>query len=64
MYYFLVAPPGFRKILFVLRDMSEWRQETLAEYYIRTYRHLIPEDVEIWEFDEGNGEVIERSFNQ
>ena len=64
MYYFLVAPPGLRKILFVLRDMSEWRQETLAEYYIRTYRHLIPEDVEIWEFDEGNGEVIERSFNQ
>lgn len=64
MYYFLVAPPGFRKILFVLRDMSERRQETLAEYYIRTYRHLIPGDVEIWEFDESNGEVIERSFNQ
>ena len=64
MYYFLVAPPGFRKILFVLRDMSERRQETLAEYYIRTYRHLIPGDVEIWEFDEGNGEVIERSFSQ
>jgi len=64
MYYFLVAPPRFRKILFVLRDMSERRQETLAEYYIRTYRHLIPGDVEIWEFDESNGEVIERSFNQ
>ncbi|GEK72000.1 MULTISPECIES: hypothetical protein [Halomonas] len=64
MYYFLVAPPGFRKILFVLRDMSERRQETLAEYYIRNYRHLIPGDVEIWEFDESNGEVIERSFNQ
>lgn len=64
MYYFLVAPPGFRKILFVLRDMSERRQETLSEYYIRTYRHLIPGGVEIWEFDESNGEVIERSFNQ
>ena len=64
MYYFLIAPTGFRKILFVLRDVSERRQETLAEYYIRTYRHLIPGDVEIWEFDESNGEVIQRSLNQ
>jgi hypothetical protein len=64
MYYFLVAPPGFRKILFVLRDLSNKRQETLAEYYIRTYRHLIPRDVEIWEFDASSGEVVERSFNQ
>ena len=64
MYYFLVAPPGFRKILFVLKDLSDRRQETLAEYYIRTYRHLIPRDVEIWEFDESSGEVVERSFNQ
>lgn len=52
MYYFLAAPAGYRKILFVLRDLSEKRGETLAEYYVRTYRHLIPEDVEIWEFDE------------
>ena len=64
MYYFLVAPPGFRKILFVLKDLGDRRQETLAEYYIRTYRHLIPRDVEIWEFDESSGEVVERSFNQ
>ena len=52
MYYFLVAPSGYRKIMFVLRDYSEKRKETLAEYYIRTYQHLIPKDVEIWEFDE------------
>ncbi|WP_153001080.1 hypothetical protein [Thiomicrospira sp. XS5] len=64
MYYFLVAPQGFRKVLFVLRDLSEKRRETLAEYYIRTYRHLIPCDVEIWELDEVSGEVVERSFNQ
>lgn len=52
MYYFLVAPPGFRKIMFVLRHLSGKRGETLAEYYIRTYKHLIPDDVEIWEYDE------------
>jgi hypothetical protein len=52
MYFFHAAPPGYRKILFVLRDYSPKRKETLAEYYFRTNPHLIPEDVEIWEFDE------------
>ena len=52
MYFFYAAPQGFRKILFVLRDFSEKRGETLAEYYLRTNIHLIPEDVELWEFDE------------
>jgi hypothetical protein len=52
MYYFLAAPAGYRKIMFVLLDYSEKRKETLAEYYIRTYRHLIPNDVELWEYDE------------
>ncbi len=52
MYYFHASPEGYRKILFVLKDYSEKRQETLAEYYIRTKPHLIPNDVEVWEFDE------------
>lgn len=52
MYYFLATPPSYRKIMFVLRDYSTKRKETLAEYYIRTYRHLIPEGIEIWEYDE------------
>ena len=51
MLYFLLAPKGFRKVLFVLRDYSERRNETLAEYYVRTYFHLIPEDVEVLEYD-------------
>lgn len=51
MYLFHVTPTGWRKILFVLKDYREKRKETLAEYYIRTYAHLIPDDVEIWEFD-------------
>jgi len=52
MYYFFATPGGYRKIMFVLRDYSKKRDETLAEYYIRTYSHLIPEDVELWEYDE------------
>jgi hypothetical protein len=60
MYYFTVAPKGYRKILFVLRDYSEERGETLAEYYIRRYSHLIPNDVEICEYDEigKNGKFV------
>ena len=54
MYYFLLAPPGFRKFLFVLRDVSEKRGESLAEYYVRNHSHLIPNDVEILEYDVSN----------
>ena len=52
MYYFHIAPTEYRKILFVRRDYSAERGETLAAYYSRSYGHLIPEGVEIWEFDE------------
>ena len=51
MYFFHVAPSDFRKILFVLRDYSNKRKETLAEYYVRTNPHLIPDNVEVWEYD-------------
>ena len=52
MYYFVAAPRDYRKILFVLRDYSPKRDETLAEYYLRTHSHLMPSDVELWEYDE------------
>lgn len=52
MYYFHAAPTGYRKIFFVLRHFDERRDETLGQYYIRTNPHLIPKDVEVWEFDE------------
>lgn len=52
MFLFYTTPKGYRKIFFVLKDYSSKREETLAEYYIRTNSHLIPKDVEIWEFDE------------
>ena len=52
MFFFHVAPGDYRKILFVLRDFSKKRNQTLAEYYMRTNSHLIPDGVEVWEFDE------------
>ena len=55
MYFFHAAPNDYRKILFVLRDLNKQKGETLAEYYIRTKQHLIPKEVEIWEFDESIG---------
>ena len=56
MYYFHCAPSAYRKILFVLRDIWSSNGESLAEYYIRTYSHLIPTGIEIWEFDPDSGE--------
>ncbi len=55
MFFFHVAPKGYRKILFVQKDFSFKRNETLGQYYVRSNYHLIPEDVEIWEFDEKEG---------
>jgi hypothetical protein len=52
MYYFSIAPNSFRKIFFVLKDIRKTTGETLAQYYIRTNYHLIPKDVEIFEYDE------------
>lgn len=51
MYYFYAAPRGYRKIMFVLRDYSSKRSESLAEYYLRTHSHLVPSDIEFWEYD-------------
>ncbi|HUM99171.1 MAG: hypothetical protein B7X12_00720 [Halothiobacillus sp. 20-53-49] len=51
MYYFLLAPGHFRKILFVLEARHVRRPESLAEYYVRINGHLIPRDVSIIEFN-------------
>jgi len=61
MYLFYATPTDYRKIFFVLKDYSTKRQETLAEHYIRTKSHLIPKDVEIWEFDK-NTNIAERKI--
>mgnify|MGYP003670013531 FL=1 len=64
MFYFLLSPPDYRKIMFVLRHLSTKRGETLAEYYIRTYRHLIPSDVEVWEYDELTKSATQLQINK
>jgi hypothetical protein len=58
MYYFHVAPKEYRKIMFVLKH--DRRGQSLASYYLHTHGHLVPDDVEIWEFnsDTQNGEKL------
>src|SRR4051794_8385590 len=50
MYYFHLAPPDYRKILFVLHNTREERGESLLAYYKRTRLHLIPDGVEFIEW--------------
>lgn len=57
MYYFHLAPQKYRKVLFVLCDYSQKRGQSLTEYYLRNYGHLIPVGVEIFEYDEDSGAV-------
>lgn len=49
MFFFNLAPAEYRKIFFVLR--SDRNGQSLAKYYISRFQHLIPDDVEIWEYD-------------
>lgn len=49
MLYFACAPETYRKLLVVQRSLRG--NETLAEHYLRCYRHLVPAGVELWEFD-------------
>jgi hypothetical protein len=51
MLLFSVAPPQYRKILFVLKHVHERRNISLAGHYIKNQGHLIGPNVEIWEFD-------------
>ena len=58
MFYFHAAPPQFKKIMFVLRDLRRGTGESLLSYYLRTYGHLVPTGVEFWEFDELTSSAI------
>jgi hypothetical protein len=49
MYYFHAAPASYRKIFFVLKHHR--KDQSLAAYYLRTHGHLVPEGVELWEYD-------------
>jgi len=48
MYYFHLTPRKFRKMFFFKKSIR--RSESLGKYYLRRYRHLIPKDVELWEY--------------
>ncbi|MCP1839119.1 hypothetical protein ACVIHI_007967 [Bradyrhizobium sp. USDA 4524] len=51
MLVFSVAPPEYRKILFLLKHTHPRSGVTLASHYIKNQAHLIGPGVEIWEFD-------------
>ncbi|WP_324479239.1 hypothetical protein [Atribacter sp.] len=52
-FYFMAAPNNYRKILFVLKSIKDGK--SLAEHYIKSNRHLIPNGVEIWEYSPETG---------
>ena len=58
MYYFHLAPPEYRKILFGLHDRREAEGESLLACYKRTYFHMIPDGVEFMEWDETTGAIV------
>uniref|UniRef100_E1T7F7 Uncharacterized protein n=1 Tax=Burkholderia sp. (strain CCGE1003) TaxID=640512 RepID=E1T7F7_BURSG len=58
MYYFSLAPGDYKKVMFVLRHECEKRRITLASYYLKNYGHMVPPDVEFWEYDETTHEAL------
>ena len=56
MYYFHIAPPRFRCVLFVIKNVNHGR--SLAQYYIDRYEYLIPTGVEILEYDPTSCQAI------
>lgn len=55
MLYLYTAPTRFnKKMLFIKQTSKKGRRhpETLAEYYVRLYKHFIPDDVEVWEYND------------
>jgi hypothetical protein len=47
MFYFSLAPSGYRKILFMRKHKR--KNVSLAHHYIKTNSHLISQGVEVWE---------------
>ena len=51
MYYFHMAPREYRKMFVAVRSHRARGNESLLAYFVRNQYHLIPDDVELWEFD-------------
>ncbi len=49
--YFWATPNSFRKLLFLARSEHPSRPETLGAHWFRRYGHLLPPDLEVWEYD-------------
>lgn len=49
-FYLSFLPKDYKKYIVMLKSVHEKRNETLAEYYYRTYRHLLG-DIVVAEFD-------------
>ena len=49
MLLFSVAPPEYRKVLFVLKHLR--KDVSLASHYIKNQGHLIGPGIEVWECD-------------
>ena len=49
-FYMSLLPPMYKKLIVMLESKSEKRKETLAQYYMRTYKHLLG-DIVVAEFD-------------
>ena len=54
--YFSFLDANVRKILCLKKSVHPKRQETLAEYYVRTYGHLL-RDITVYEIDENTQEI-------
>lgn len=58
MFYFHMAPAGYRKIFLVELSLRPGREESLLRYFRRTQTHMIPPDVEFWELAADSDELI------
>ena len=49
MFYFMLTPAQYRKILAVLRHARG--HESIAQHYLKRFGHLVPPGVELWEIE-------------
>lgn len=61
MYKFYLTPKNYRKILIVQYDYNSRLKESLLEHFIRLNKHLIPEDVELMDYDLEHNRILSRS---
>ncbi len=58
MFFFMMAPDGYRKILAVLDHKRG--SESIAFHYVKRFGHLVPPGVELWEVaaDGTSGQLV------